>query len=60
MTIKAEVRQGIDPINAIHIKDKIKKTVQSKIMVSCNAHICAYGELPRFEGKAKRIFDNRE
>jgi len=59
MTIKAEVRQGIDLINATHIKDKIKKTVQSKIMVSCNAHICAYGELPRFEGKAKRIFDNR-
>jgi len=59
MTIKAEVRQGIDLINANQIKDKIKKTVQSKIMVSCDVHICAHGELPRFEGKAKRIFDNR-
>lgn len=59
MTIKAEVRQGIDLINANQIKDKIKKTVQSRIMVSCDVHICAHGELPRFEGKAKRIFDNR-
>lgn len=59
MTVKAEVRQGIDLINANQIKDKIKKTVQSKIMVSCDVHICAHGELPRFEGKAKRIFDNR-
>jgi phenylacetate-CoA ligase len=59
MTIKAEARQGIDLINANQIKDKIKKTVQSKIMVSCDVHICAHGELPRFEGKAKRIFDNR-
>ena len=59
MTIKAEVRQGIDLINANQIKDKIKKTVQSKIMVSCDIHICAHGELPRFEGKAKRIFDDR-
>ena len=39
--------------------EKIKRAVHSKIMVSCAAQICAYGELPRFEGKAQRIFDNR-
>ncbi|MBU1341389.1 MAG: phenylacetate--CoA ligase [Proteobacteria bacterium] len=59
MTIKAEAQQGIDLQNADDIKNKIKKTVKAKIMVSCNVHICAYGELPRFEGKTKRIFDNR-
>ena len=59
MTIKAEARQGVETGNTDGIKDKIKKTVQSKIMVSCNVDICAYGELPRFEGKARRIFDNR-
>lgn len=59
MTIRAEACQGTDVTNANDIKDKIKKTVHSKIMVSCAAEICAYGELPRFEGKTKRIFDNR-
>lgn len=59
MTIKAEVTEGIESGQTGAIKEKIKKTVQSKIMVSCDAQICAYGELPRFEGKAKRIFDNR-
>jgi phenylacetate-CoA ligase len=59
MTIKAEIRQGFDSTNIDDIKNKIKKSVQSKIMVSCDANICSYGELPRFEGKAQRIFDNR-
>ena len=63
MTIKVEVRQGLDSANTDDIKNKIKnkirKTVQSKIMVSCDTHLCAYGELPRFEGKAQRIFDKR-
>jgi len=59
MTIMTEIRQGLDPTQMDDIKAKIKKTVQSKIMVSCDAHICTYGDLPRFEGKAKRIFDNR-
>lgn len=59
MTIKAEARQGIEIDKTEDIKNKIKKTVHSKIMVSCDAQICAYGELPRFEGKAQRIFDNR-
>lgn len=59
MTIKAEAKQGFNSANTEDIRNKIRKTVQSKIMVSCDAHICAYGELPRFEGKARRIFDNR-
>jgi phenylacetate-CoA ligase len=59
MTIKAEAKQGTDPSSAGQIRDKIKKTVHSKILVSCDAQICAHGELPRYEGKAKRIFDNR-
>lgn len=59
MTIKAEIRQGLDASHMDDIKAKIKKTVQSKIMVSCDAHICTHGDLPRFEGKARRIFDTR-
>ncbi|MCK5696226.1 MAG: phenylacetate--CoA ligase [Desulfobacula sp.] len=59
MTIKAEAQQEIDVNNTSEIKNKIKKTIKAKIMVSCDAQICAYGELPRFAGKAQRIFDNR-
>ncbi len=59
MTIKAEARQGINMADTKEIKNKIMKTVHSKIMVSCAAEICAYGELPRVAGKSQRIFDNR-
>ena len=59
MTIKVESRQGIDPVNTQDIKAKIKKIIKSKVMVSCDAHVCEYGELPRYAGKAQRIFDNR-
>lgn len=59
MTIKAEATQGFDSTQTETVKAKIKKTIKSKIMVSCAAQIMAYGDLPRFEGKARRIFDNR-
>ena len=60
MTIKVEERQGLDSTNMENIKLKIIKMIQSKIMVSCDVQICAYGDLPRSAGKAQRIFDNRE
>lgn len=59
MTIKTESKNGLDPVQIQKAKEKIKKNVQSKIMVSCDVEICTYGQLPRFEGKAKRIFDTR-
>ncbi len=59
MTIKAEAMQGLDSVNMDDIKNKIKKTIQSRIMVSCDAHILEYGKLPRSAGKAQRIFDKR-
>ena len=49
MTIKTELIQGIDPVNNEDIKHRIIKTVQSKILVSCDVSFYAYGELPRFE-----------
>ncbi len=59
MTIKAEACENIDSNNSDEIKNKIKKSIQSKIMVSCDAQILGYGELPRVAGKSQRIFDNR-
>ena len=59
MTIKAEAHQELSAFDSDSIKSKIKKTIQSKILVSCDVDLHAYGALPRYEGKAKRIFDNR-
>ena len=59
MTIKAEAAQGFDITRTQDIQDKIRKLVHSKIMVSCDANICTYGDLPRYPGKAQRIFDKR-
>ncbi len=59
MTIKVEAQQGADLKNTEGLKNKIRKTIHSKIMISCDAQICAYGELPRVAGKSQRIFDKR-
>ena len=59
MTIKVESLQGTDASLYKNIQDTIKKSIQAKILVSCNVEICDYSVLPRYEGKAKRIFDNR-
>ena len=60
MTIKTEAAQGLNPKLTKEVKNKIKKLVRSKVMVSCDADIYTYGQLPRYPGKAQRIFDNRE
>jgi phenylacetate-CoA ligase len=59
MTIKVEARQGLDSNLYDDIKNKIKKAIKSIILVSSDVHLCDYGELPRYEGKTKRIFDTR-
>lgn len=59
MTLKVEAQQDFDLKNSEDLKNKIRKNIHSKIMVSCDAQICAYGELPRVAGKSQRIFDNR-
>lgn len=60
MTIRVEAAQGVDPGKAQEIQGKLKKLVHSKIMVSCIADVCGYGDLPRYPGKARRIFDTRD
>ena len=60
MTIKAEAAQGFDINKILTIQEKIRKMISSKIMVSCDADICCYGDLPRYPGKALRIFDHRD
>lgn len=59
MTIKVEAANGLSQTDRAALSEKIREAVKSKIMVSCDVDVCAYGELPRFPGKAQRIFDTR-
>ena len=60
MTIKVEAGQSMAPDKKPELSEQIKKAIQTKILVSCAAEIHEHGTLPRYAGKAQRIFDNRE
>ncbi|MFH1156409.1 MAG: phenylacetate--CoA ligase [Pseudomonadota bacterium] len=59
MTIKVEKKPGASHTTTEEIRSRIRKTIHSAIMVSCDVEAFEYGGLPRYEGKSKRIFDNR-
>jgi phenylacetate-CoA ligase len=59
MTIKVEAGNQAFASDADGIRDRVCQAVRAKIMVSCDARVVPYGELPRVPGKARRIFDNR-
>ncbi len=60
MVIKAERGKECAPGDDARCKKLIETEVKKQIMVSCEADICCYGELPRSERKTKRVFDKRE
>jgi phenylacetate-CoA ligase len=60
MVIKAERGKECDPADDAQCKKLIEREVKKQIMVSCEAEICSYGELPRSEKKTKRVFDKRD
>ncbi len=59
MTIKVEAGNHAGVSDAHGIRDQVRQAVRARIMVSCEAQVVPYGELPRVPGKARRIFDNR-
>jgi phenylacetate-CoA ligase len=59
MTIKVEAAGHEGVPDADDIRNQVRQAVRTKIMVSCEAQVVPYGELPRVPGKARRIFDNR-
>ncbi|MDZ7667146.1 MAG: hypothetical protein U5K27_17780 [Desulfotignum sp.] len=59
MTIKVEAGNQASISDTDDIRGRIRQAVRAKIMVSCDAQVIPYGELPRVPGKARRIFDNR-
>jgi phenylacetate-CoA ligase len=59
MTIKVEKKPGANHATVDEIQSRIRRAVQSSMMVSCEVEAFEYGGLPRYEGKSKRIFDHR-
>jgi phenylacetate-CoA ligase len=60
MVIKAERGKECPADDDAKCKKLIESEVKKQIMVSCEAAICRYGELPRSERKTKRVFDKRD
>lgn len=57
-----KVERGINASAAqdTQIKRAVELGVKKQLLVSCDVEIVNYGELPRTEKKAKRVFDNRD
>ena len=60
MAIKVERAEACDPCEDVRVCKLIEGQVKRQTMVSCEARICSYGELPRSERKTKRVFDTRD
>ena len=60
MLIRVERAAGVHEQENDRLRKRIEKEVKKQMLVSCEAEVCCYGELPRSERKTKRVFDNRE
>lgn len=60
MTIRVERSQETDASKNDEIAGKVENGIKKQILVSCQAEVLGYGKLPRWEKKAKRIYDNRD
>ena len=63
MTVKVELRpEGfVDDMAKIEVlRDKIACKLRTTLMVNACIELVEPGSLPRFEGKAKRVIDNRK
>ena len=59
MTIRVERAEETPPTDDPRLAGAIASMIKHKFMVSCEAELLPYGELPRSEGKTRRMFDNR-
>ncbi len=59
MTIRVERSEDGNPADDATLARRISSAVKHSLMVSCEVTLIPYGELPRSEGKTKRMFDNR-
>ncbi len=59
MTIRVERSQDASPENDAQTAQAIAQRIKAEIMVSAKVELVPYGELPRTDRKAKRVFDRR-
>ena len=60
MLLRVERASGVLEQENERLKKRIEKEIKKQMLVSCDAEVCCYGELPRSERKTKRVFDKRE
>jgi phenylacetate-CoA ligase len=63
LTVDVEMNLGTfsDTVKALeNAKKKLENAMQSTLNVHANVRFVEYGSLPRSEGKAKRVIDNRK
>ena len=58
MHIHVELAEGVDA-NPVHVSHTLKGLVKSHVGVTVRVHVADRGGVPRSEGKAVRIVDNR-
>ena len=62
VTIKTEVRADMftGEMRALEeLRRTLKETIRSKVLINPDIELHEPGMLPVYEGKAKRVFDNR-
>jgi phenylacetate-CoA ligase len=60
MLLKVERGINVPVADDTQVKRNVEHGVKKQLLVSCDVEIVGYGELPRTEKKAKRVFDNRD
>jgi phenylacetate-CoA ligase len=60
MTIRVERAEEAPATDDTQPARAIATTIKHKLLVSCEVEMLPYGELPRSEGKTRRMFDNRK
>jgi phenylacetate-CoA ligase len=63
VTIKTEVNSGLfkDDMRELEsLKKRIKENIKSQLLINPTIELHEPGMLPVYEGKAKRVFDNRQ
>ena len=61
MQVEIDEKFFSDEIKGLEaVKNKIKKSIESTILVSTNIKLVEPKSIPRSEGKAKRVIDKRK
>jgi phenylacetate-CoA ligase len=59
MQIKVERATDANPVNDMHLAERLETEIRRKILVRCRLEILDHGDLPRTQRKSQRVFDHR-